>query len=243
LEFVSDSNRKMEILTKPYIILNAAMTADGKIDTITRRGAKISSEADWSRVDELRAAVDAVMVGGKTLLNEDPRLTVKSPELRRKRLEAGKSENPLKVGIVTDARISAKARFLNDGPAEVVIFTTSQASSETLHLLKETGVRVVLAGDELVDLPQAMHQLKTFGVDRLLLEGGGTLNASMFAEELIDEVQVYLAPVIFAGADAPTLADGAGFGVREAVPLALENIKILPNGGVLLTYLAKYKGE
>lgn len=233
----------MENLTKPYIILNAAMTADGKIDTITRQGAKISSEDDWSRVDELRAAVDAVMVGGKTLLNEDPRLTVKSPELRQKRLEAGKSENPLKVGIVTDAQISAKARFLTDGPAEVVIFTTSQTSSETLHRLMETGARVLLAGDELVDLSQAMHQLKTSGVDRLLLEGGGTLNASMFADELIDEVQVYLAPVIFAGADAPTLADGAGFGAKEAVPLAMENIKILPNGGVLLTYLAKYKGK
>lgn len=233
----------MENLKRPYIILNAAMTADGKIDTITRQGGKISSEADWSRVDELRAAVDAVMVGGKTLLNEDPRLTVKSPELRQKRLEAGKSENPLKVGIVTDAQISANARFLNDGPADVVIFTTNRTSSETLHRLRETGARVLLAGDELVDLSQAMHQLKTSGVDRLLLEGGGTLNASMFANELIDEVQVYLAPVIFAGADAPTLADGAGFGAGEAIPLALENIKILSDGGVLLTYLAQYKGN
>jgi len=233
----------MEILTRPYIILNAAMTADGKIDTNTRQGAKISSEADWSRVDELRAGVDAVMVGGKTLLKEDPRLTVKSAELRQKRLEAGKSENPLKVGIVTDARISDKARFLNDGPAEVVLFTTSQTSSETLHRLMETGARVLVSGDELVDLSQAMHQLKTYGVDRLLLEGGGTLNASMFANELIDEVQIYLAPVIFAGADAPTLADGAGFGDRESVPLALEDFKILPNGGVLLTYLTKYKGN
>ena len=107
----------------------------------------------------------------------------------------------------------------------------------------ETGARVLLAGDELVDLSQAMHQLKTYGVDRLLLEGGGTLNASMFADELIDEVQVYLAQVIFAGADAPTLVDGAGFGTGEAVTLVLENIKLLPNGGVLLTYLAKYKGK
>ena len=62
----------MEILTKPSIILNAAITVDGIIDTITRQGAKISSEADWSRVDKLSAAVDDVMVGGKTLLNEDP---------------------------------------------------------------------------------------------------------------------------------------------------------------------------
>ena len=65
---------------KPYLIINAAMTADGKIDTFERGGVNISSEGDWKRVDRLRAECDAVMVGGRTLIEEDPRLTVKSQE-------------------------------------------------------------------------------------------------------------------------------------------------------------------
>lgn len=229
----------METLTKPYVILNTAMTVDGKIDTTARKGARISSKADWERVDALRAAVDAVMVGGHTLLAEDPRLTVKSEELRQQRLNAGKGENPVKVGVVSNAQLKMKGHFLKDGPADVVVFTTSQTSGDDLRKLMDAGVRVLVSGDRRVDLPQAMHQLKLMGINRVLLEGGGTLNAAMFAHGLIDEVQVYLAPSIFAGADAPTLADGPGFEGPKTVSLQLENIKIQPNSAVLLTYLVK----
>lgn len=71
---------------RPYVILNVAMTADGKTDTVGRSGARISSEADMKRVDKLRAEMDAVMVGGRTLLENDPRLTVKAERLRQERL-------------------------------------------------------------------------------------------------------------------------------------------------------------
>jgi len=86
---------------RPYIILNVAMTADGKTDTIARRGASISSPHDVERVDRLRAANDAVMVGGHTLLGDDPRLTVKSATERAERQARGLSENPIKVGVVS----------------------------------------------------------------------------------------------------------------------------------------------
>ena len=70
----------------PFVTINMAMTADGKMDTIARRGAIISSSDDWTRVDRLRAESDAVLVGGRTLLGDDPRLTVKSPDLRAARV-------------------------------------------------------------------------------------------------------------------------------------------------------------
>ena len=73
-------------MNRPYVFINVAMTADGKIDTFERKGAAISSQRDKERVDQLRAESDAVMVGGKTLLDEDPKLTVKSEELRAGRL-------------------------------------------------------------------------------------------------------------------------------------------------------------
>ena len=93
-------------MDRPFVFINVAMTADGKIDTFERKGAAISSQHDKERVDRLRAESDAVMVGGRTLLDEDPKLTVKSESLRAERLTRGLSPNPVKVGIVSEANIN-----------------------------------------------------------------------------------------------------------------------------------------
>src|ERR1051325_8401673 len=92
-------------MNRPFVFINVAMTADGKIDTFVRKGAAISSTHDKARVDQLRAGADAIMVGGRTLLDEDPKLTVKSEELRAERVAGGRPPNPIKVGIVTEAAI------------------------------------------------------------------------------------------------------------------------------------------
>src|SRR5437588_10895211 len=89
------------LMQRPYVLINVAATADGKIDTVERRGAPISSEADRARVDALRAGVDAVMVGGRTLLGEDPRLTVRSPDLRAQRVARGAAPNPAKLSLLS----------------------------------------------------------------------------------------------------------------------------------------------
>src|SRR6266702_6241696 len=99
-------------MSRPYVLINVAATADGKIDTRERRGAAISSERDRERVDALRASVDAVMVGGRTLHDEDPRLTVRAAALRAQRLARGDPENPAKVGIASRPSLRPDARFL-----------------------------------------------------------------------------------------------------------------------------------
>src|ERR1041384_3211883 len=86
------------IMNRPFVFINVAMTADGKIDTFERKGSAISSARDKERVDQLRAGADAIMVGGRTLLDEDPKLTVKSETLRAERVARGLSPNPVKVG-------------------------------------------------------------------------------------------------------------------------------------------------
>src|SRR5512135_3135778 len=121
-------------MNRPFVFINVAMTADGKIDTFERKGAAISSPRDKERVDRLRASADAIMVGGKTLLGEDPKLTVKSETLRAERVARGLSPNPVKVGVVTEANLKADSQFLNTGPAEIVIFTTRRTSKEHLSL-------------------------------------------------------------------------------------------------------------
>src|SRR5215510_3241353 len=127
-------------MNRPYVFINVAMTADGKIDTFERKGAAISSQHDKERVDQLRAESDAIMVGGKTLLDEDPKLTVKSETLRAERVARGLSPNPIKVGAVTKADIESHAKFLHEGPAKIVIFTTDQTSKERIALLRSQGV-------------------------------------------------------------------------------------------------------
>src|SRR5690348_9984782 len=100
------------------------MTVDGKIDTVERRGAPVSSDADRDRVQRLRAESDAVMIGRRTLLQEDPRLTVRSDALIAERLARGAPPQPAKVSIVHGLDdLRADSRFVRDGAARVIVFT------------------------------------------------------------------------------------------------------------------------
>jgi len=223
-------------MNRPFVFINVAMTADGKIDTFQRRGSVISSPRDKDRVDLLRADADAVMVGGRTLLEEDPKLTVKSEVLREARLGRGLPPNPVKVGIVTQAAINPDSEFLNAGPADIVIFTTSLTSKSYLSLLKSRHVDVYVDQDRRVNLQNALATLKELGIDRLMVEGGGTLNFELMRLGLVDEVTAYVAPLIFGGESAPTLAAGSGLERSAALPLRLLDAEKWDDGGVLLKY-------
>ena len=223
-------------MNRPFVFINVAMTADGKIDTFRRTGAAISSAGDKERVDRLRAGADAVMVGGRTLLDEDPKLTVKSETLRAERVECGLSPNPIKVGVVTEARLRPNSDFLTAGPANIVIFTTRWTSKHHVSLLKSLGVDVYVDDSEKVNLPKALETLKQIGVGRLMVEGGATLNFELLRLGLVDEVTAYIAPMIFGGAAAPTLAAGPGLERNEAIPLKLVSAESWEDGGVILQY-------
>ncbi|MBC8335344.1 MAG: 2,5-diamino-6-(ribosylamino)-4(3H)-pyrimidinone 5'-phosphate reductase [Anaerolineales bacterium] len=216
------------------VILNVAMTLDGKIDSVARQGASISSEDDWERVDRLRAAQDAIIVGGRTLLDDDPRLLVKSDSLRAERVAIGSSPNPAKVGIISNATLSVKSRFMTAGEATIIIFTSRRTSETQLTTLRDAGAQVFVLGESRVNLAAAMETLAEQGIEKVLVEGGGSLNAALLAKGLVDEVQVYIAPLIFGGATAPTLADGDG--ILMDVKLDLLSVDKLNDGGVLLKY-------
>lgn len=226
----------MRGMDRPFVYINIAMTADGKIDTFERRGSAISSPRDRERVDRLRADADAVMVGGRTLLDEDPKLTVKSEVLRAERVARGLSPNPVKVGVVTQAKIDADSQFLNSGPADIVIFTTRQTSKKYLSLLKSRQVDVYVDHAEKVNLKRALATLQDLGVERLMVEGGATLNFELMRLGLVDEITAYVAPMVFGGESAPTLAAGSGLKRSEAIPLELVEVEKWEDGGVLLKY-------
>lgn len=220
-----------------YVIINAASTVDGKIDSFQRRGSAISSPEDRRRVLELRASVDAVLVGGHTLLNEDPSLTVKLPELRTQRLRAGQPENPAKVGIVTRAMLNPQGNFINAGPARRILFSTSQTTAQQVNILQALGAEVYLLGEKRVDLSRSLQTLETLGLKTLMVEGGGRLIAEFLRLGLADELQIYLAPRLFGGETSPTLADGPGWDESRAPRLELAECQILdPSGGLFLRY-------
>ena len=223
-------------MNRPFVFINVAMTADGKIDTFQRQGSAISSSWDKARVDRLRAEADAVMVGGRTLLDEDPKLTVKSEAVRLERLARGLTPNPVKVGIVTKADLKIHSEFLQAGPAKIVIFTTYQTSKKQLAFLRSLGVDVYIHDQEKVDLPRALATLQELGIRRLMVEGGATLNFELLRLGLVDEISAFIAPMIFGGASAPTMAAGSGVERSAAIPLQLLHVKGQEDGGVILQY-------
>lgn len=216
---------------KPYVILSAAMTLDGKIATKTG-SSEISGEKDLERVHKLRSDMDAIMVGIGTVLVDDPRLTVH-------KVPAKKEDNPIRVIVDSKARTPLNSRILN-ADAKTIIAVGNNANPFKINNLSDKVDVLVTNGEkDEVNLMELMDYLKNIGVNSLMLEGGATLNFSMFNEGLIDEIRVCVAPMIAGGKFAKTLVDGEGFDkMKDAVKLSFKESYIL-EGDLVLTYLVK----
>jgi 2,5-diamino-6-(ribosylamino)-4(3H)-pyrimidinone 5'-phosphate reductase len=229
-------------MNRPRILVNVAMSVDGKLDSSARKGMVISSTADKARVDRLRASMDAVLVGGRTLLDEDPKLTVKSLALRSERKAAGLEENPVKVGVVSVADLRLDGNFLSAGSARRLVYTTRRTSPGQIRRLENAGAHVFIMGDQRVDCNAMLASLFDQGIRKMMVEGGGTLIAEFFRLDLVDELMLYIAPRIFGGSSAPTLADGPGFLPEQMPLLHLEAAEEFDDdGGVFIHYLVERK--
>lgn len=198
---------------KPHVILNAAMTLDGKIATRTG-SSEISGKEDLIRVHKLRKDMDAIMVGINTLLADDPRLTVH-------KIEADPEDNPVRIVVDSKARTPLNFRILNND-APTIIATTENTDPEKTEALEKKAT-VLKCGKDRVDLKSLMNELSKTGIKTLMLEGGSTLNYSMLEKGLVDEVRVCVAPMIAGGSNAKTLVDGEGIDkMKDAVKLKLK---------------------
>ena len=203
---------------RPYVILNAAMTLDGKIATATG-SSNISGKKDLERVHEIRKECDGIMVGIGTVLADDPRLTVH-------KIDAKPSDNPVRVVVDSKCRTPIDARITNSDAKTVIAvaneYKDELMASEKYETFKKRGVKFFFSGSEHVDLVSLMNYLHEEGIDKLMLEGGATLNFSMIKAGLIDEISICVAPMIVGGASAKTFFDGEGFDTMdEAVRLEL----------------------
>jgi 2,5-diamino-6-(ribosylamino)-4(3H)-pyrimidinone 5'-phosphate reductase len=159
---------------------------------------------------------------------------VKSEALRMERKSRNLLENPIKVGVVSQANLRPDGNFMSAGPARRVIFTTAQTGSDKINVLSNLGAEVYVLGEKRVNLEEALETLHTLGVRRLMVEGGGTLNFELLRLGLVDELYVYVAPKIFGGQAAPTMAAGPGLGEPAGLQLKFLDATALDDGGGLL---------
>lgn len=206
---------------RPRVIINAAMSIDGKIALSDGQGVRLSNEADLRRVHRLRASVDAILVGVGTVLKDDPKLTVKS--------EYARGRNPLRVVLDSAGKIPESARVL-DGSAPTLIVTSDECDRSFPR------AEVMRLGKHEVDLQALLDRLAAREMKTLLVEGGSTVIWSFLRKGLADELKIFVSSRVLGGREAPTLAGGQGAtSLDEAPSLRLDRIERLGDG-VLLEY-------
>ncbi|AGB04516.1 2,5-diamino-6-hydroxy-4-(5-phosphoribosylamino)pyrimidine 1'-reductase [Aciduliprofundum sp. MAR08-339] len=211
---------------RPRVIVNAAMSVDGKIALVGGRRIKISDEEDFRRVHHLRASVDAILVGINTIIKDDPKLTVKEKFVPD-------AKNPVRIVLDSKLRIPENARVLND-MAPTIIATTKDAPPRDLN------AEIIRCGYNLVDLHCLMEELWKREIGSVMVEGGSTVISSFLREGLVDELNVFVGSMIIGG-DAPTLVSGKGARFAEET-IKLKLLECKPLGyGVLLRYGVNYE--
>ncbi len=212
-----------ECILKPFVLLNAAMTVDGKIAT-ENSSMKISGENDLIRVHQLRKKYDGIMVGINTVIIDDPKLTIH-------KIPSENKDNPVRIIIDSKARTPLNSRVLNND-AKTIIITSKKAPKSRINELRKK-CDVITVGEDSVDLKEALNQLYENGIKSILLEGGSTLNFSMFEKQLIDKVSICIGSKILGGKNSKTFVDGVGFDKNSCIDLKIESIKRIDNDIVI----------
>ena len=216
------------------VIINGAMTVDGKIATASG-DSKISSKEDLMRVHKLRASVNAVVVGISTILADDPRLTV--------RLVKGR--NPARVIVDSKGRVPLDSQVLSTASrVRTIVAVTDQAQEEKVRRIKEAGAQVLIVREgkkgQSAAVPHGVNLKVLFsalGLKKILVEGGGELNWSLLRLGLADELIVTMAPKIAGGRLATTLVEGDGFDeIAQGIRLQLKQVERKKMGELVLCY-------
>jgi 2,5-diamino-6-(ribosylamino)-4(3H)-pyrimidinone 5'-phosphate reductase len=212
----------------PFIFLNMAMTADGKIASANRVIPSPGSPHDIAHMMELRTMADAVMSGARTVDLNDAHLGPGGTKYRRMRLCRGLTEYNLRIIVSGSGSIDTTSSIFKKRFSPVIVLTSGSISKKRLQTLQRLATEVKSFGDKEIDFRAAFAWLrKKWKVKRLLGEGGGELNGALFRAGLVDELHLTICPYIFAGQDAPTICDGTGIDrLRDAFKMRLRSMKV-----------------
>lgn len=203
---------------RPFVHVNCAMSADGKIAGDDRTQVSISSDEDKTRAKGLRRKYDAILVGVGTVIADDPHLTLKDLDY---------DTNPIRVVLDPHGRTPDDAQILDDR-APTVMVTLEDCDRE--WDCEET----IRSGKDTIDLPAVLEELaEEIGIESILVEGGGRTISSFFRAGLVDRYTVFVGGLIIGGADAPTPCDGDGWVSPGGLKLRLVSAEVLGNGALL----------
>jgi 2,5-diamino-6-(ribosylamino)-4(3H)-pyrimidinone 5'-phosphate reductase len=211
----------------PFVFVNVATTADGKLAPANRHFVPFGSKRDQELLLELRAYADAVMSGARTVGPMPVNLGPGPAKYRQMRLRKGLPEYNLRVVVSGSGNLNPRAEIFRHRFSPIIVLVTQQASELKLRRLREVADDVKAFGDKQLNFTQALRWLREkWGVKRLLCEGGGEVNWGLFHEGLVDEVYQTLCPLVFGGRNAPTMADGRGVpALAGATRLRLKSLK------------------
>lgn len=219
---------------KPFVLLKAALSLDGKLATRTGDSQWITGEVARRRVHEMRNVVDAVAVGIGTVLRDDTMLTT--------RLEGQEGRDPLRVVVDSRARLPLTSRLLKSGSRPPLVAVGPRVSAARLRRLKEAGadVTVLPQGDGGLSLRDLLRELGRREITSVMIEGGGRLATSALEGGIVDKLVLMLAPVLIGGEKAPMLLQGDGVEkVVEALPITQLTVERAGQDVVLEGYLTE----
>lgn len=212
---------------RPFLFVNVAMTADGKIAFSRENFTPFSSRRDHEQMMKLRATADAVICGARTIEVTQTILGNGEKKYDRMRQENGLADFNVRVVVSGSGTIDPASPIFQKHFSPIVVLTTKRISIANLKKLRAVADAVKICGTKGINFPSALAWLRRrWKIKRLLCEGGGELNDALFRASLVDEIHLTICPQIFGGGNAPTISDGIGFPkLAQAQEFELKSLK------------------
>jgi 5-amino-6-(5-phosphoribosylamino)uracil reductase len=218
---------------RPYTLLSCATSIDGYLASATEKRLLLSNDADLDRVDAVRAECDAILVGAATVRNDNPRLLVRAKARQDARVARGTGPSPIKVTVTGRAQLDPCANFFATGDAEKLVYCASATVAEARDRLGRVAT-VVDAGRP-VDMQWISEDLGARGVQRLMVEGGGSVHTQFLTADLADELHLVVAPLFVGDSRAPRFVGDGRFPWNPDRRARLAEVRVIEDV-VLLRY-------
>ena len=190
---------------RPYTLLSCGMSIDGYVDSTDATRLRLSNDADFDRVDDERARCEPILVGAATVRKDNPRLLVRSAARRAERVSRGLPASPAKVTLTRQGNPTATAAFFTTGDSDKIVNCPSPAAETVRARLGGVATVVDTGPAGGVDVTRVMEHLSARGINRVMVEGGGTVFTQFLTADLVDELHLVVRPLFVGDSHAPRL--------------------------------------